>query len=168
MVVFPSVREFFRAVLSSAPLRGCVVAGCVWLGAAKGAEASQAQPATAFGLARMANRHVGEQCRDRVVEIYSERSTGGLLPEVWHVVFYDPQATFRSSVVKFEAGKEPVVRRPMRLLEALAGGHLPLDRSRLKVDSDEALKIAAREPGLAGLELRGTQFALLRAEEAPV
>ena len=155
--------------MPSAALGGSgVLAACLALWLTTAALASPPPSVTAFGLARAANRHVGEQCRDRIVEIYSEKSADGLVPDVWHIVFYDPEATFRSRVVKFTVGKEPTVRRPMRLFEALVGDHLPLDHSQLRIDSDQALKIAAREPGLAGAELKATQFLLIRADEQPV
>src|SRR6266516_6790049 len=97
--------------------------------AARGAEA------TAFEFAKEGNRFVGEQSKDRIVQIRSEKSVGSLTPNIWYVVFYDPTASLKATEVKFGAGKMLTVKRPMRLLEPVTGGDLPLDREKLKVDS---------------------------------
>src|SRR6266567_526644 len=74
--------------------------------AARGAEA------TAFELAKEGNRFVGEQSKDRIVQIRSEKSVGGPSPNIWYVVFYDPTATLKAVEVKFGAGKMLDVNGP--------------------------------------------------------
>src|SRR5947209_10415446 len=96
--------------------------------AARGAEA------TAFELAKEGNRYVGEQSKDRIVQIRSEKSVGSLTPNIWFIVFYDPTASLKATEVKFGAGKMLSVKRPMRLLEPVTGGDLPIDRDKLKTD----------------------------------
>src|SRR6266567_9438105 len=103
---------------------------------------------TAFELIKEGNRYVGEQSKDKVVQIRSEKSVGGLTPNIWYVVFYDTTATLKAVEVKFAAGKMQDVKRPLRLLEPVTGGDTPLDRAKLKVDSDEAVKTALKEPVL--------------------
>ena len=60
---------------------------------------------TAFNLIKEGNRYVGEQSKDKIVQIRSEKSVGALTPQVWYVVYYDPTATLKASEVKFGAGK---------------------------------------------------------------
>ena len=50
----------------------------------------------------------------------------------------------------------------MRLLEPVTGGDAPLDKARLKVDSDEALKTALKEPLLDKLKMSASQLKLER------
>ena len=52
--------------------------------------------ATAFDLMKEGNRYVGEQAKDRVVQVRSEKSMGSLSPKVWYVVFYDPTASMKA------------------------------------------------------------------------
>ena len=120
---------------------------------------------SAFDLAKEANRYVGEQAKDKIVQIRSEKSVGSLTPNVWYVVFYDPTATLKAIEVKFGAGKMLDVKRPMRLLEPVTGGDAPLDKAKLKVDSDEALKIALKEPLLQNLKVTASQLKLGRLGE---
>jgi hypothetical protein len=120
---------------------------------------------TAFDLVKEANRYVGEQSKDKVVQIRSEKSVGSLTPSIWYVVLYDPTATLKAQEVKFGAGKMLSVKRPMRLLEPVTGGDAPLDRSKLKVDSDEAIKTALKEPLLKDLKMTATQLKLERVGE---
>lgn len=117
---------------------------------------------TALKLIKEANRYVGEQARDKVVQVRSEKSVGRLTPVIWYVVFYDPTATFKAVEVKFGAGKMLDVKRPFRVLEPIRGDHKPLDPAQLKIDSDEAIKIAAADPLLEDLTLKATSAKLER------
>jgi hypothetical protein len=116
---------------------------------------------TALDLIKEGDKYVGEQAKDRVVQIWSEKSVANLTPRVWHVVYFDPTATFKSVEVKFAAGKMVDVKRPFRVLEMGTGEHKQLDMSKVKIDSDKALSIAKSEPILEGLELRGSQMWLM-------
>ena len=89
---------------------------------------------TAFDLIKEGNRYIGEQSKDKVVQIRSEKSIGSLTPNIWFVVYYDPDATFKATEVKFEAGKKSKVTRPMRMLEPVTGGQKTLDQAKLKTD----------------------------------
>jgi hypothetical protein len=120
---------------------------------------------TAFDLIKEGNRYVGEQSKDKIVQIRSEKSIGTLTPNIWIIVFYDPTASLKATEVKFGAGKMLTVKRPMRLLEPVTGGDLPLDRDKLKVDSDQAIKVALAEPLLQNIKVTSTRLELDRVGE---
>lgn len=123
---------------------------------------------TAFDLIKQGDKYVGDQAKDRVVQIRSEKSIGSLTPNVWYVVYYDPTATLKATEVKFGGGRMMDVKRPLRLLEPVTGGDKTLDGKKFKIDSDNALAIALKEPLLAGLNLKATQFWLERGHESPI
>ena len=136
-----------------------------------GAGASRASDATAFQLIKEANRHVGEDAKDKVAEVRSEKSVGSLVPNIWYVVFYDRDATAKATEVKFAAGKKIAVKRPSRVLEFGSGSYKEMDRSKLKVDSNKAIEAAIKEPLLANLTITNTQLWLQRAgrdDDSPV
>ena len=139
-----------------------MAAALVSLGSSVSARAADT---TAFGLIKEGNRYVGEQSKDRVVQIRSEKSVGTLTPNIWFVVFYDPTASLKSTEVKFGAGQMLTVKRPMRLLEPVTGGDLPLDRDKLKIDSPEAIQIALKQPMLEHLKITATRLTLDRVGE---
>ena len=120
----------------------------------------QAAEPTAFELIKEGNRHVGELAKDKVVQIRSERSIASLTPNIWWIVYYDPTAKLKATEVKFGAGQMLEVNRPMRLLEPVTGGDTPLDREKLKIDSDQAIKIALKEPLLEKLTIVSTKLTL--------
>jgi len=120
---------------------------------------------TAYELVKEGNRYVGEQSKDKLVQIRSEKSIGGLSPTIWYVVFYDTTASMKATEVKFGAGKMLDVKRPFRLLEPASGGDIPLDKAKLKIDSDEAIKIATKEPLLEKLTLTATALKLERTRD---
>lgn len=123
--------------------------------------------ATAFELIKEGNRHLGEEAKDRVVEIRSEKSIGTLTPNIWYVVYYDPDATAKATEIKFGAGKKLTVKRPARVLE-FATGNTELPKEKLKTDSDKAISVAKNHAMLKNLTLTATQLKLERWETEPV
>lgn len=120
-------------------------------------QATFADDATAFSLIKAANDYVGKDAKDQVVQIRSDKSINSLTPNIWYIVFYDPDARMKATEVKFGAGQKLDVQRPFRLLERMKADKV-FDRSKLKVDSDQAIKIATSEPLLKGLNVRATRL----------
>lgn len=120
---------------------------------------------TAFDLIKEGNRYVGEHIKDKVVQIRSEKSIGGLTPTIWYVVYYDTTASLKATEVKFGAGKMLDVKRPMRLLEPITRAEVPMDRSKLKVDSAQAIATALKEPLLEKLTITATSLKLDRQRD---
>ncbi|MFM2082644.1 MAG: hypothetical protein RL380_1335 [Verrucomicrobiota bacterium] len=118
---------------------------------------------TALALVKEANRYVGEQSKDKLVQLRSEKSVASLTPQIWYVVLYDPTAALKATEVKFGAGQMLEVKRPFRLLEPVTGQDKILDAKRLNTDSDKALKIALKEPLLGNLKITASQLWLNRA-----
>lgn len=122
---------------------------------------------TAFELIKEGNRHLGEEAKDRVVQIRSEKSIGSLTPNIWYIVYYDPDATAKATEVKFVAGAKASVKRPARILEFVTG-NTELPKDKLKVDSDKAIDIAKKQPILKNLTLTATELKLERWNAEPV
>ena len=122
---------------------------------------------TALELIQTGNQYVGVQSKDKVVQIRSEKSIASLTPNIWYVVYYDPDATFKAVEVKFGAGQKMDVSHPGRLLERFTDEKLPLPAARLKIDSDQAIKIATAQPLLKNLTLKATQLWLEHGDSGP-
>jgi hypothetical protein len=120
-------------------------------------QAALADEATAFSLIKAANDYVGKDARDQVVQLRSEKSVNSLTPNIWYVVFYDPDARMKATEVKFGAGTKLDVQRPFRLLERAKADKV-FDRKKLKIDSDQAIKIATADPLLKNLTLKATRL----------
>jgi hypothetical protein len=129
---------------------------------------SRADDLTAFNLIKEGNRYVGEGVKDKVVQIRSEKSAGRLTPDVWYVVYYDEDATFKAVEVKFEGGKKASVKRPARILEYAGRDSDTLDRKKMRVDSDRALATATGDSALSSVKLKATQLWLEHGDEGPV
>jgi len=127
--------------------------------------AAGAEEMTAFKLVKEGNRYVGQDSKDRIVQIRSAKSIGGVTPNVWWIVYYDPDATLKAMEVKFVGGKKESVKRPLRLLEPVTGGDVELNKEKLKVDSDQAIKAASKEQALQNIKLTATELRLQRASE---
>jgi hypothetical protein len=130
------------------------------------AAAARAGEPTAFELVKEANRYVGEPAKDKLVQIRSEKSVGTMSPNIWWIVLFDPTATMKATEVKFGAGKMLEVKRPFRLLEPTYGGDKMMDREKLKVDSDAAIKTASDEPLLKNLKLTASQLKLEQSNDS--
>jgi hypothetical protein len=130
--------------------------------------AAFADDATAFALVKRGDKYVGVQSQDKVVQIRSEKSIGSLTPNIWYVVYYDPDATFKSVQVKFGAGEKMDVSHPWRILEMADDAHTILDPDELKIDSGKAIKIATAQPLLEHLTLKATKLTLGHSDDGPV
>jgi hypothetical protein len=135
---------------------------------AAGSGDAVAEELTAFQLVKEGNRHVGEDAKDKVTQIRSEKSIGSMTPTIWFVVYYDPDATAKATEVKFGAGRKLEVKRPARILELAGRSHTALPKEKLKTDSDKALDIAIKEPILKNLKLTASRLTLERWDEIPV
>ncbi len=123
---------------------------------------------TAFTLMKTGDQFVGDQSKDKVVEIRSEKSIGDTAPNIWYVDYYDPDTTFKAVEVKFGGGAKMDVSHPGRILEMASDQHKPFDMSLLKVDSDRAIQIATSQPVVKGLDITGMQLWLAHGELGPV
>ena len=161
--VFPilgSMKRTIRHIVHSLVLAG-LCAGSL-------SQAVAAEDLTAFQLIKEGNRHVGEDAKDKVTQIRSEKSIGSLTPTIWYVVYYDPDATAKATEVKFGAGRKLEVKRPARLFELAGKNYLALPKEKLKTDSDKALDIATKDPLLKNLKLTASRMTLEKWEEQPV
>lgn len=122
---------------------------------------------TAFQLIKEGDRYVGEQAKDKVVQIRSEKSVGSLTPKIWYIVYYDPTATFKAVEVKFAAGKMIDVKRPFRVLETISSASKELDKDKLKIDSDEAINKALKEPILENVKVKAVEAKLENSNVGP-
>ena len=123
---------------------------------------------TALSLIKDANDYVGKDVRDRIVQIRSEKSVASTIPNIWYVVFYDKDATFRTTEVKFAAGVKQDVKRPMRepfaYINDKVNDQNVLDKNVLKIDSNKAIRTATAEPLLDKLTIHATQLWLERMD----
>jgi Peptidase propeptide and YPEB domain len=122
-----------------------------------------ADPVTAFDLIKEGDKFVGDPAKDKVIVIHSDKSIGELTPKVWNVIYFDPTATFKATRVKFAAGQMMEVKRPMRMMVTTT----PMDHDKLKIDSDQALNAALKEPMLEKLTVKATQFTLENDDNGP-
>lgn len=125
----------------------------------RAAEADVKLP-TAFELIEQGNPHVEPHCRGKVVLIRSEKSTGGLTPTEWTVVYYDVLAKTKAVEVQFKEGVARKVKSPFRLGAVITHNTSPLNRNFLKIDSDTALQTALREPELKSVQLVASRMKL--------
>ena len=129
--------------------------------------ASYAEERTAFSLIKDANEYVGKDTRDQIIGFRSEKSVAGLNPNIWYVVYYDHDTTFKTTEIKFGAGQKLDIKHPMRQPFAYVNDKNVLDQKRLKVDSDKAIKIAIAQPLLEKLNVRATQLWLQNTDGVP-
>jgi len=126
-----------------------------------------AQEPTAFQLVKEGNHYIGEPSRDKVLEISSEKSIASLTPSLWTVEYFDPDARSKVVEVKFGSGLKLDVNRPWKVF---GGGKETkiIDFKKMKVDSDEAIKIATTLQLLSPFSLKNTQLRLFYCDDGLV
>ncbi|HWD90967.1 MAG TPA: hypothetical protein VG938_01330 [Verrucomicrobiae bacterium] len=143
---------------------GFALAALAFFGLSRAALAGEPQ---ALELIKPANDYVGKKVRDKITGLRSEKSVASVTPNIWYVVYYDHDSTFKTAEVKFGAGQELEVRHPMRQPFAYINDKNLLDPKILKVDSDKAIKTAMAEPLLEKLNIRATQLWLQNIDGVP-
>ena len=131
------------------------------------ASASDAPP-TALQLIKQGDRYVGDQSRDKVLTVYSDKSFGGVTPTIWYVDYYDPDAKFKIVEVQFGADLKLGVKRPWKLFGGKGDLGNLLDLDEIKIDSDNALHIAISQQVFKPLTFKASQMWLEREAGEPV
>lgn len=157
---FPVVSFCDRSYTARMKITRLLMAGLVTttLAVSGFSQTAKADETQALELIKPANDYVGIQTKDKIVQIRSEKSIAGLTPNIWYVVFYDHDTTFRTTEVKFGAGQKLDVRHPMRPPFSYINDKNILDQKALKVDSDKAINIAKSQPLLDKLAVRASQL----------
>ncbi len=127
-----------------------------------------ARELTAFELIKAGDPYLGIQSKDKVLQIRSDKSVAALTPDIWHVTYYDPSAAMKSVEVKFGGGNEMEISHPVHPFQLPYNERDILNKSKLKVDSDEALKKARSQPLLEKITLKASQMTLDRSDEGPI
>lgn len=115
---------------------------------------------TAFELVKDGNRYVGEQSKDKIVLLRSEKSIGTTEPNVWSIVYYDPLARNKAVEVKFGAGQMMSVKKGSKFFDFMSGTPRAMDLEDLKVDSSEAVRIALDQPLLKTIKISASRLKL--------
>ena len=123
---------------------------------------------TALDLVKKGDAYVGIQSKDKIIAIESDKSVASLTPNIWHVVYFDPDSPFKRVEVKFGGGQEMDVSHPMPFFQLPAKADEILDLSRIKVNSDQALNIATHQSLLKPLTLRAAKLTLTHGDVGAV
>jgi hypothetical protein len=115
---------------------------------------------TAFELVKDGNRYVGEQSKNKIVLVRSEKSIGTTEPNVWSIVYYDPLARNKAVEVKFGAGQMMGVKKGSKFFDFMSGTPRAMDLEDLKVDSNEAVRIALDQPLLKTIKISASRLKL--------
>jgi hypothetical protein len=147
-----------RMKMTTTLFRGTIILATAAL-CGLGQAARAADEPTALSLIKDANEYVGKDTKDKVIGIRSEKSVASVTPNIWYVVFYDHDATFKTTEVKYGAGKKIDLKHPMRQPFAYINDKNLLDQ--------KAIKIAMAEPLLDKLTIRATQLWLENVDGVP-
>lgn len=136
--------------------------------------AASVQDKTALELAKEGNKYVIEQSQDKVIQIRSDKSTGGTTPNTWYITYYENVATVKGSEMKFATGTElkfvgsylQTVKRNVRILDSESDNYSEMDPQKLLVDSESALSIALKQPILDNLHVLATDMRLEQSTDA--
>jgi serine/threonine protein kinase len=119
--------------------------------------------ATALQLLQKGNSHVSARSKNRVLEIISGKAPIENPPQTWRIVYYDDKTTYNAVEVRFQGGEMERVYEPNRLLELFAvGGRKTLDLTKVKIDSDKAIRIATTEATAEELIAKSVEVRLER------
>lgn len=135
------------------------------------ASAASAQHISAFAAQKIAAREVNDIAKKSLVQIHGPKSSVGVLPIEWQVLFYDPYA--EQNVTKVTVAGNTITR--------IEQGYVQMDRMRLaafkqeevlsptqlRKDSNEILAILQRSTELKNVKISSIALSLMKQGKGP-
>jgi serine/threonine protein kinase len=125
--------------------------------------ASPPRQPTVLDLVSKGNSHVPEIAKNKILRAEAARFQVGTVPQRWRLTYYDPNAQYDAIELRFEKGQMARLHEPTRLLGVLnPQAPKPMDIEKIKIDSDEAVRIAVGLPTVASLSIKTLELELER------
>ena len=119
--------------------------------------------ATALQLLRKGNAHVPSRSKNHVLQMVSERTALAEPPQIWRILFHDDKARYNAIEVRFKNGDMDRMFEPNRILDLFSFGPPKLlDLQKVKIDSDEAIRIALSASANENMEVKSVELKLER------
>lgn len=136
------------------------------------AATASAQPVSAFTAQKIATREVNDIAKKSLVQIHGAKSSVGVLPVEWQILFYDPYA--EQNVTKVTVAGSTITR--------IEQGYVQMDRVRLaafkqeeiltpnqlRKDSNEILQILQRSTELNSVKISSIALSLMKQGKGPL
>ena len=130
----------------------------------------QNSPPSAFDARGIAEKKVSEKAHDQVIHMYGVRSSDGLYPTTWKILFWDSTAAQNGRSVTVSKGEVSEIKDGYTELEhvrlAAYKQDEVIDSKLLKCDSTDALAKVMKAPALKGVKLSSVEFMLAKNEGA--
>ena len=104
-----------------------------------------------------------EVAKNKVLRAEADRFQVGTIPQRWRITYYDPNALYDATELRFEKGQMARLHQPTRLLGVLnPQAPKPMDIEKIKIDSDEAVRVALGLPTVTPLSIKTVELELER------
>ncbi len=154
---------------------GIVVALIVFASLAHGAGSAP----TARQAVDIAKKRMPPSSQDLVLRIEGVRSDAELRPREWRVTFYDDSRVNNALTVKVEDGRDTKVETVLRMFEDGTWRHFDrnftgfsrneaINLSRWKIDSDEAVSKALKQPRISEVQVTEARLVLRKLSDGDV
>jgi hypothetical protein len=136
------------------------------------ASAASAQHISAFTAHKIASREVNDIAKKSLVQIHGPKSSVGVLPIEWQVLFYDPYAD--QNVTKVTVAGNTITRIQQgyvqmdRLRLAAFKQEEIIDPAKLRKDSNEILQILQRSTELKNVKITSIALSLMKEGKGPL
>lgn len=132
---------------------------------------AQPKPLTAFQAVEVARREVNDEAKTKLVQIFGPRSSVGVMPVEWHVLFFDPYAQQNGTMVRVAGNTILSIQEGYTQMNRmrLAAYKLEevIDPKTLKLDSSAVLQALQRSTPLKNIKLTSIEMWLRKEDKAP-
>jgi hypothetical protein len=133
--------------------------------------AASAQSISAFSAQKIASREVNDIAKKSLVQIHGAKSSIGVTPIEWQVLFYDPYADQNvtkvtvagSTITRIEQG---YVQMQQARLAAFKQEEI-LEPAKLRKDSNDIIDVVKRSTELQKVKLSSAAFSLIKEGKGP-
>jgi len=128
------------------------------------------EPVSAFDAIKIADKELNKEAKDRVIEIFGEKSNTSVFPDKWQIIFFDPYAKQDGRMIEVTAGR----------VTAIQDGYTQLGKFRLaaykpeevinpgamKIDSSKILDILKTSTALKDAHITGLRMKLVKPDKS--
>ncbi|MDZ4788304.1 MAG: hypothetical protein SH807_05115 [Blastochloris sp.] len=127
---------------------------------------------TAYQAKDVAKREVNDVAKKSLVQIHGKRGAVGVYPLEWEILFYDPYADQDGTKVKVAGNVITQITQGYTQMDkarifAYKQDEI-LDPTRLKVDSNEIVKILSRSSALNNVKITSVDLSLSKMSKGPM
>lgn len=124
---------------------------------------------SALDAVKIADKELNKEAKDRVISIFGEKSSDGVFPDKWQIIFFDPYAKQDGRMIEITSGRVTAIKDGYTELgDFRLAAYKPeeiINLSRVKVDSSKLADILKTSTALKDTHISNLEISLVKPDK---